>query len=82
MSAEQIAPISPLREAMLFLALASSTMQHFAMVILIPFICSQDHEDVKSYEIGLLIASAWAGGMIAPRFTELAISKMGTKWAI
>jgi len=50
---------------MLFLAIASSTMQHFAMVILIPFLCFYDHPEIKSYEIGILIASTWAGGMIA-----------------
>jgi len=67
---------------MIFLALASSTMQHFAMVILIPFLCAYEHKEVKSYEIGVLIAAAWAGSLIASRFTEPTISKMGTKWAI
>jgi len=67
---------------MLFLALASSTMQHFAMVILIPFMAAYEHDEVKSFEIGLLIGSAWAGSLIAGRFTEPAISKMGTKWAM
>ena len=37
---------------------------------------------MASYEVGILIAAAWAGGLIAPRFTEPAISKMGTKWSI
>ena len=82
MSAESIIASSPMREAMLFLALASSTMQHFAMVILIPFMATYDHADVKSFEIGILIGAAWAGSMIAGRFTEPAISKMGTKWAM
>lgn len=67
---------------MLFVALASSTMQHFAMVILIPFMSKYDHAEVKSYEIGILIAASWAGQLIATRFTEPSISKLGTRWAI
>ena len=73
---------SPLRDAMLFLSLASSTMQHFAMVIIIPFTCFYEHNQVKSYEIGILIAASWAGHLIASGFTELSISKLGTRWAI
>ena len=57
-------------------------MQHFAMIILIPFICTYDHPMIKSYEIGILLASATAGELIASRFTEPAISKLGTKWSI
>ena len=67
---------------MLFIALASSTMQHFAMVILIPFICTYDHALIKSYEIGILLAAAMAGELIASRFTEPSISKLGTKWSL
>ena len=67
---------------MIFLAIASSTMQHFAMVILIPFLCAYEHQEVKSYEIGIILASAMAGDMISSKFTEPTISKMGTKWAI
>lgn len=57
-------------------------MTTFAMVILIPFICSRDHKEMQSYEIGILIASATAGQLSASRFTEPAINKLGTKWAI
>jgi len=57
-------------------------MQHFAMVILIPFMCHYEHSYVKSYEIAILLAASWAGQLIATRFTEPAISKLGTKWAI
>ena len=64
---------SPFKEAVLFLALASSTMQHFAMVILIPFLCSYDHVEIKSYEIGILLAAATGGELIAARFTEPSI---------
>ena len=67
---------------MLFIALASSTMQHFAMIILIPFICTYDHKLIKSYEIGILLASATTGELIASRFTEPSISKIGIKWSI
>lgn len=52
------------------------------MIILIPFICTYDHKMIKSYEIGILLASATAGELIASRFTEPAISKIGTKWSI
>lgn len=37
---------------------------------------------MQSYEIGILIASATAGQLSASRFTEPAINKLGTKWAI
>lgn len=73
---------SPLREAVLFLALASSTMQTFAMIILIPFICFYDHTEIKSYEIGILLAASVSGELIASRFTEPSISRLGTKWSI
>ena len=45
-SAESLNVSSPLREGMLFIALASSTMQHFAMVILIPIICHVQHTSI------------------------------------
>ena len=51
-------------------------------MILIPFLCAYDHKEVKSYEIGVILASAWAGEMTANKFTEPTISKMGTKWAV
>ena len=82
-SAEGINVSSPLREAMLFIALASSTMQHFAMVILIPFICTYDYNDkIESFEIGILLTAATAGELMANRFMEPSISRIGTKWSI
>ena len=45
-SAETLNVSSPLREGMLFIALASSTMQHFAMVILIPIICNVQFKSI------------------------------------
>ena len=67
---------------MLFIALASATMQHYAMIILIPFMCTHDHSSIQSYEIGILIAAATAGELISRRFTEPSISKLGTRYAI
>ena len=37
---------------------------------------------IASYEIGILLASATAGELTASRFTEPAISKIGSKWSI
>ena len=70
---------------MLFLALATSTMQHFAMVILIPFICTYNDSfksTIKSYEIGIILATATAGELTANRLLEPCVSKLGTKWSI
>lgn len=82
MSGETLNVYSSLREVMLFLALASSTMQHFAMVILIPFICAYEHEQMKSVEIAILLASSTAGELVSSRFTEPSVSKIGSKWSI
>lgn len=57
-------------------------MQTFAMIILIPFICNYDHTEIKSYEIGVLLAASVSGELIASRFTEPSISRLGTKWSI
>ena len=81
-SSQALAVSSPMREAMLFIALACSTMQHFAMIILIPFICAFEHSEIKSYEIGIIMVSSTAGELISSRFTEPSISKIGSKWAI
>ena len=82
MSAAQIQVSSPLRESILFVALASSTMQQFAMVILLPFLCAEHHQDMPSYEVGILLAASIAGELMANKFTEPAISRIGTKWSI
>ena len=85
LSAEGININSSIREVMLFLALATSTMQHFAMVILIPFICTYSDSfksTIKSYEIGIILATATAGELTANRLLEPCISKLGTKWSI
>lgn len=52
------------------------------MIVLIPFLCTYDHPLIQSYEIGILLASATAGELMASRFTEPSISKIGTKWSI
>ena len=67
---------------MLFMTLASSTMQHFAMVILIPSLCKYHHENLTSLEIGVLISAATAGELVAYRYTEPCISKFGIKWSL
>ena len=67
---------------MLFIALATSTLPHYAMVILIPFLAEHDHKSMKSFEIGILIAAATAGSLSSSRFTEPLISMLGTKWTI
>ena len=73
---------SPLRELMLFITLASSTLQTFAMVILIPSLCRNYHEVMTSLEIGLLISAATAGDLVAYRYSEPCISKFGIKWSL
>ena len=67
---------------MLFITLASSTMQTFAMVILIPSLCRNHHEVMTSLEIGLLISAATAGDLVAYRYSEPCISKFGIKWSL
>ena len=67
---------------MLFVAIACSTMQQFAMVILIPFLCSYDHGAITSYEIGILLAASTAGELYIRRYIEPSISRLGTKWSI
>ena len=36
---------------------------------------------IESYEVGILLASATAGELIASRFTEPCLSRFGTKWS-
>ena len=81
-SAQKLDMNSPLRELMLFITLASSTMQTFAMVVLIPSLCRYHHEAMTSLEIGLLIAAATAGDLVAYRYSEPCISKFGIKWSL
>jgi len=67
---------------MLFLTLASSTMQLFAMVILIPSLCKYFHSNMTSFEVGLIMAAATAGELGSYRYTEQMISKVGIKWSL
>lgn len=67
---------------MLFCALACATMQHYAMIIIIPFLCKFDHKGMESVEIGILIAAATAGELVCARLTEPSISRLGTKYSV
>jgi len=42
---------------MLFLALATSTMQYFAIVILLPLQSMTMHSSITTFEMGLIIAA-------------------------
>jgi len=66
----------------MFLSLSCSTMQLFAMVVLLPFLCRFHHASLKSYEIGLLISASTIGELVAVKFTEPAVAKLGTKWSL
>lgn len=57
MSSEQLVVSSRLRELMLFLALATSTMQYFAIVILLPLQSMTAHSSITTFEMGLIIAA-------------------------
>lgn len=57
-------------------------MQHFAMVILLPFVCAYQFKTIESYEIGILLAASTAGELMSHRYVEPSISKFGTKWSI
>lgn len=52
------------------------------MVILIPILCHFHHAGLTSLEIGMLIAAATAGEMMAYRYTEPCISQFGIKWSL
>jgi len=82
MSSKTINLSSPLRELMLFMTLAGSTMQNFAMIILIPLLCKYHHKSLNSLEIGMLIAAATTGELVSFRYTEPLISKFGIKWSL
>ena len=71
-----------MRELMLFMALVCSTLQYFAMVILIPIMCSLHYTSLTSVEIGILIIAATAGELASHRYTEPFIDKFGIKWSL
>ena len=70
---------SSIQEIILFISLACSTMQLFAMVILLPFLCRFHHDSITSSEIGILISACTMGEILASRFTEPSVSRYGTK---
>lgn len=57
MSSEHLRVSSWLRELMLFFALATSTMQFFAIVILLPMQSMAEHSSITGFEMGTIIAS-------------------------
>ena len=69
-SSEHIYVGSLLRELMLFLALATSTMQYFAVVILLPMQSLVNHSSITGFEMGTIIASQTAGSLVAYRNIE------------
>ena len=73
---------SNIQEIILFFSLSCSTMQLFAMVILLPFMCRFHHNSLTSFEIGILISSCTMGEILASRFTEPSVSRYGTKTSL
>jgi hypothetical protein len=59
---------------MLFLALATSTLQYFAVVILLPIQALVTHSSITAFEMAMIIASHTAGSLVAYRNTEPIIS--------
>ena len=82
MSSEQLEVSSTLRGLMLFLALATSTMQYFAIVILLPLQSLSMHSSINTLEMGLIIAAQTAGSLVAYRNVEPFVSKFGIKWSL
>jgi len=82
MSAQKISLSSPFQRLILFLTLASATLSQFAFVILIPFLCRDYHESLKSHEIGMLVVALTAGELLAYRYTEPCISNFGIRWSL
>lgn len=82
LSSEKIDVSNKLQEILMTLSLACSTMQLFAMVILLPFLVRFHHAQINSFEVGILIAACTVGELVACRFTEPVVSYLGTKWSL
>ena len=82
MSAQTIKLSSPLQESMLFIAMVCSTLQYFAMVVLIPQMCSEKYRSLTNAEVGILLVTSTSGELVSNRYTEVLIDKLGIRWSL
>jgi len=69
--------MSRVREVMLFLAVITSKMHFFAIVICLPILTKMNFPNVDAYEVGTLIATYTAGNLLAGKYAEPIITSCG-----